>query len=122
MSGGRERAGDAFAEVYREFRDGLPGRLDSLRRALDRLSQCHEPPVVESLFLTAHSLKGAAPSFGAHELSAPAAELTEIARAWRERRADDPMETAQLERACDLLRRLEEAAARFVSRTGEDTR
>lgn len=120
MSDGRERAADALAEVHREFRDGLPGRLDSLRRALDRLREGREPAAVESLFRTAHSLKGTAPSFGAHELAAPAAELTELARAWRE--GEGPRDFTELKRARALLSRLREAAERFVSRTGEETR
>lgn len=120
MSDRQDRVGDALADVHREFRDGLPGRLDSLRHALDRLSQGHEPAAVESLFHAAHSLKGAAPSFGAHELSAPAAELTEIARAWRE--GGGPREVADLERARTLLRQLQEEAARFASRSGVERR
>lgn len=90
------------------------------------MGQGHERATVESLFRTAHSLKGAAPSFGADELAAPAAELTEIARAWRGGGGGEgrggPREAEELERARALLRRLEEAAARFVSRTGEETR
>lgn len=117
MRSGREPVDDALAQVHREFREGLAGRVSSLRRALERLTLGHEPAAVESLFHAAHSLKGTAPSFGAHELSAPAAELTEIARVWRE--AGGSRAGADLERARILVRGLEAAAARFVGRAGE---
>ena len=70
-------------EIIREFRDGLTERLEGLRTALRTLAKGFDPGAAESFYRTAHSLKGTAPSFGAHELVGNATALAELGFHWQ---------------------------------------
>ncbi|MGD8698326.1 MAG: Hpt domain-containing protein [Gemmatimonadales bacterium] len=102
---------ELLAEVYREFREGLPERLAQLREALDALADGYEPGATEVFYRTAHSLKGAAPSFGAGQLVDPAAALAETGRRWYEGGFVDGEE---LRTAIEELGRLDDAVGRYM--------
>ncbi len=112
----RERAEELLAEAHREFREGLSARVQHLRGCLERIAAGSGGEAVKGFFRMAHSLKGTAPSFGAHEVTGPAADLTELGRAWCERRASP--EERDLERARVALQQLDDAARRFVESGG----
>ncbi len=103
---------ELLAEVYREFREGLPIRLAEIRAALEALADGYERGATEVFYRTAHSLKGAAPSFGAEELVEPAAALAETGRRWFEGGFVDDEE---LRIALQDLGQLDEAVERYVS-------
>lgn len=107
-SGGDE----LLAEIFKEFRDGLPERLEQIRSSLEALGGEGDAEAAEIFYRTAHSLKGTAPSFGAHELVAPATALAEIGRSWFE---GDVVEPAMLAAASEELARLEDAAGKYIS-------
>lgn len=102
---------ELLAEVYREFREGLAGRSAQMRAALEELKSGYEADATEAFYRTAHSLKGAAPSFGADELVGPATALAEAGRRWSEGGFVDDEE---LEAAFHDLGRLDEAVERYV--------
>lgn len=102
---------ELLAEVYREFREGLPERLAQLREALDVLADGYEPKATEVFYRTAHSLKGAAPSFGAEQLVDPAAALAETGRRWHEGGFVDGEE---LRAAIEELGRLDDAVGLYM--------
>ena len=66
-----------LAEIRLEFCRGLPDRLSTMRSALEALGDGNDPNMMELFYRTAHSLKGTAPSFGAHALVGPATALSE---------------------------------------------
>ena len=103
---------ELLAEVYREFREGLPARVAQMRAALETLSVGYERGATEIFYRTAHSLKGAAPSFGAERLVDPAAALAETGRRWFEGGFVDDEE---LRAALQDLEQLDEAVERYVS-------
>jgi len=111
----RKRARELLAEAHRDFRAGLGARVSRLSSAIDLLGTGYASDAAESLCRHAHSLKGAAPSFGADSLAEPAATLEALSRVWLERGA---VEGEELREARAALRDLEERAVRFVG-TGE---
>lgn len=111
----RERARELLAEAHRDFRTGLEARMSRLRSCIERLADSYESETAESLCRHAHSLKGAAPSFGADALAEPAATLEALSRGWIERGAIDGPE---LEEARALLSRIEKRARRFLEASG----
>lgn len=108
----RLTADELLAEAHREFREGLWARMDRLRACLEGISRGSGGEIVEIFFRTAHSLKGTAPSFGAYDLTDPAAELTEMGRRWSTQ-GTGPSE-GELARARVVLARLKDAARRFA--------
>ena len=98
-------------EVYREFREGLPARVAQMRTALETLAGGYEPGATEVFYRTAHSLKGAAPSFGAEQLVDPAAALAETGRRWFE---GGFVDDEGLSAAFQDLGELDEAVERYV--------
>ncbi len=108
----QEGMDELLAEIHREFRDGLPARLEQLRVALETLADGYDVDASEEFYRVAHSLKGAAPSFGADVLVAPAAALAETGQRWYEGGATN---RAELATAFEDLERLTGAVERFVS-------
>ncbi len=70
---------ELLAEVYREFRDGLAGRVETMRSALERLAGGYDAGAADTFYRTAHTLKGTAASFEADELVDPVQRYTERA-------------------------------------------
>ena len=103
---------ESLAEVYREFRLGLPGRLAEMRAALETLADRYEAGATEVFYRTAHSLKGAAPSFGAEQLVEPATALAETGRRWFE---GGYVDGEELRVAFEELGQLGEAMERYVN-------
>ncbi|UCC48042.1 MAG: Hpt domain-containing protein [Gemmatimonadota bacterium] len=106
-------ADELLEEIRREFRAGLPDRLEKMRSALEELARGYDQRAAEGFYRAAHSLKGAAPSFGAHELVEPAATLAELGLRWYEGGAVAAGEVAA---ALQVLERLKAEMQRFVSR------
>ena len=104
------KAEDAFAEVRREFADGLHGRLRAIHQALAVLARGYDPAMGEEFYLRTHALKGTAASFGASELANHAALLEEVGRRWKEQGRVAPEEAAT---ASAQLERLGVAIARY---------
>jgi HPt (histidine-containing phosphotransfer) domain-containing protein len=75
---------ELLAEIYREFREGLPERLDRMRAALEGLVATNDEEAAQLFYRTAHSLKGTAASFEATELVQPATTLAAIGLPWYE--------------------------------------
>lgn len=109
---------ELLTEVYREFREGLPARVARMRTALETLAAGYEPEATEIFYRTAHSLKGAAPSFGADQLVGPAAELAELGRRWYE---GGSVETDELRSAFYDLEQLSEAVEAYVMEMEDGT-
>jgi HPt (histidine-containing phosphotransfer) domain-containing protein len=109
----REEMDELLAEIHREFRDGLPARLEQMRVALETLADGYDATASEEFYRVAHSLKGAAPSFDADVLVGPAAALAETGQRWYEGGATDRVELAA---AFEDLERLTDAVEWFVSR------
>jgi HPt (histidine-containing phosphotransfer) domain-containing protein len=109
----QEEMDELLAEIHREFRDGLPARLEQMRAALETLADGYDADASEEFYRVAHSLKGAAPSFYADGLVGPAAALAETGQRWYEGGATD---RAELATAFEDLERLTDAVERFVSR------
>ena len=116
-SGGLEGGDDLLAEIYREFRDGLPARLETIRVSLEALAEGYDSEAAESFYRTAHSLKGTAPAFGAHGLVAPAAALADVGRRWFEEGA---VGAAEASAALEELERLRIAVERYAAETEGD--
>lgn len=108
---------ELLAEVYREFREGLAGRVEALQSALRRLAGGYDAGAADTFYRTAHTLKGTAASFEADELVEPAAALVEIGLRWLEGAELDLPEVAAASRR---LEELEEAVRRYVERAGGD--
>ncbi len=104
---------DRVAEVRREFCEGLPARLEGLRVALAALTQGYEQAMAETFYRKAHSLKGTAPSFDAHELAGHAAFLADLGRRWLKVKELTP---EQVSDASDELERLTSAVQRYRAR------
>ncbi len=81
---------DPLTLVRREFAAGLPDRVEKMRSALEVLEQSRDEGMIETFHRGAHSLKGTAASFGANDLSEPAAFLEDLGRRWREGGALSP--------------------------------
>lgn len=114
-TGGPGEMDEVLAQIYQEFRDGLPARLDRMRSALEPLVKRFEREAVETFYRTAHSLKGTAPSFGAHEVAEVAAALAAMGRRW----LDEGVAAAEdLSTSARELERLGEAADRYVASEG----
>ncbi len=99
----QQEADALLAEIHREFREGLAGRLDRLQTSLDRLAAGYEREAAETFYRTAHSLKGTAPAFGAQALVEPAVELSSLGRRWFEAEAVDPDEIPGAREQLELL-------------------
>lgn len=104
---------EILAEIHREFREGLPERLEEIRSALYALRDGYSHAAAELFYRSAHSLKGAAPSFAADELVDPASALAEVGRHWYEESAVNRVE---LEAALDDVDRLAVSIERFIGR------
>lgn len=103
-SGGLEGGDELLAEIYREFRDGLPARLETIRVSLEALAEGYDSEAAESFYRTAHSLKGTAPAFGAHGLVAPATSLADAGRRWFEQGELDAAEASAAFKELEQLR------------------
>ena len=90
---------------------GLPKRLDRIRSALEVLARHYDAAAAEDFYRAAHSLKGTAPSFGAHELVAPARALAASGRRWFEAGA---VTESELTAAFAEIERLAGAVQRFM--------
>lgn len=110
---GLSGADELLEQVRREFRGGLPDRLEKMRSALEELACGYDRGAAERFFRAAHSLKGAAPSFQAHELVEPAATLAEIGLRWCE---GGGLAAGEVAAAFQSLERLKAEMQRFVSR------
>jgi len=75
---------ELIAEIFKEFREGLPERVDTIRDSLETLADGYDAEAAELFYRTAHTLKGTAPSFGADGLVAPSAALADIGKRWYE--------------------------------------
>ena len=75
---------ELIAEIFKEFREGLPQRVETIRNSLETLADGYDVEAAELFYRTAHTLKGTAPSFGADGLVAPSAVLAEIGKRWYE--------------------------------------
>ena len=109
---------ELLAEIFREFREGLAERLETLRTALTKLAAGDQAAATELFYRTAHSLKGTAPSFDADELVDPAAELANIGLPWYEGATPGEDEVAA---AFLALERLAEAVQRYAKRMEDGT-
>lgn len=109
---------EILAEVYREFREGLAGRVETLRSALERLASGYDAGAADTFYRTAHTLKGTAASFEAGELVEPAKALADLGLRWFEGGALDPLE---VDAAFGHLERLVGAVQRYTERV-EGTR
>ncbi len=109
---------DLIAEIFRDFRDGLPVRIETMRSALEQLAQGFDPQAAEVFYRTAHSLKGTAPSFEAHELSERVAELADVGLRWHE---DGAFDAAEVPAAREGLERVREAAMRYTAEMEGDS-
>lgn len=105
-------ADELLARIRLEFCDGLPQRLSKMRSALEALGGGHDPEMVELLYRTAHSLKGTAPSFGAHGLVGPATALADAGRAWYQ---GEPVRSEDLGVALANLERLTVAVEQYTA-------
>ena len=99
-----------LASIRREFCDGLATRIETLRSAVIDLDAGYSVELADKFFRAAHSLKGTAPSFGAHELAEHAAILAEAGRAWV---SMGHTSTKQLRAAWREVEHLSAAAERF---------
>ncbi len=104
---------DPVAPIRREFSAGLPARVERMRSALDALARGYDAAMAETLYYAAHSLKGTAASFGAHELVDHAAFLAELGRLWLRVQA---VTTEQLSSASGELERLRMAIEQYRAR------
>ncbi len=107
---------DRVAEIRREFCEGLPARLEGLRVALGALTEGYEQVMAETFYQKAHSLKGTAPSFDAHELAEHAAFLADLGRRWLNDRELTPEEVSD---ASGELEQLTAAVQRYRARIEE---
>lgn len=99
-----------LASIRREFCEGLATRIETLRGALTELDAEYSAEAADRFFRAAHSLKGTAPSFGAHELAEHAANLAEAGRAWV---SASHISNEHLRAASRELEDLEAAAERY---------
>ncbi len=104
---------DPVAPIRREFSAGLPARVERMRSALDAVAHGYDAAMAETLYYAAHSLKGTAASFGAHELVDHAAFLAELGSRWLHTRAVTP---EQLSAASGELERLGLAVEQYGAR------
>ncbi len=104
---------ELLAEVSHEFSAGLPGRLETLRAALDELARGFEREVAEVFYRSAHSLKGTALSFGGREMADHAAALADTGHRWLKQAGVAPDE---LTTAMEEIERLGSAVARYRAR------
>ncbi|NIN71400.1 MAG: hypothetical protein GTO46_05580 [Gemmatimonadetes bacterium] len=108
---------ELLAEVYREFRDGLARRIDTIRSALERLASAYDAGAADTFYRTAHTLKGTAASFEADELVDPAEGLADLGLRWFEDGDLDPLEVSA---AFRHLEELEGAVQRYLERVEGD--
>lgn len=102
-----------LTEILREFREGLSGRLEDLRAALDTLAHSFDSNAAERFYRAAHSLKGTAPSFGAHELVGHAAALAELGSRWQKALSTSADDLTAASKELDELRT---AVEKYVGR------
>ncbi len=108
----QQNAEALLAEIHREFREGLAGRLERLRTSLERLAAGYELEAAETFYRTAHSLKGTAPAFGADALVEPAAALSSVGRRWFE---EERVNSEEISSAREHLERLRGETERFIA-------
>ncbi len=109
---------ELIAEIFKEFRDGLPERVDAIRNSLEALADGYDAEAAELFYRTAHTLKGTAPSFGADGLVAPSAVLAEIGKRWCEdRELDTKSATVALEEVEQLSIAVQEYIAEMEGKT-----
>lgn len=105
--------------LRRLFADGLPERMERLRRGLDGVAsdvaagRGPSPEDLEDLFLASHSLKGTAPGFGALTLGADAAALSDLVQEWG---PDAPPAAPALARARELVDRVAAGCDEVIAR------
>ncbi|NIR45692.1 MAG: hypothetical protein GWN99_14930 [Gemmatimonadetes bacterium] len=104
---------ELLAEVYREFREGLPVRLEALRSALTQLIKGWDETAADLFYRTAHTLKGTAASFDADELVTPATVLADLGLRWEEK---GTLDRGEIEQAVEELERLAAAIEGYVER------
>lgn len=107
-----QEADALLAEIHREFREGLAGRLERLHTSLEQLAAGYDREAAETFYRTAHSLKGTAPAFEAHALVEPAAALSSVGRRWFE---DGTVSPEQIAGAREQFARLEHETERFIA-------
>jgi HPt (histidine-containing phosphotransfer) domain-containing protein len=108
---------ELVAEIRREFCDGLPLRVETMRFALEQLAGGYDADAAEAFYRAAHTLKGTAASFEAEELVGPAAALSDIGMRWFEGGGLDPSE---MPAALEELERLREAVRSYSARMEDD--
>lgn len=114
-----ERSHDELvAEIRREFCEGLPGRLETMRLALERLAESYDAGAADKFYRTAHSLKGTAASFEADELVEPAAALTDVGLRWFE---GGRLDRGEVLAAFEYLELLVGAVRRYTARLEGNT-
>jgi chemotaxis protein histidine kinase CheA len=104
---------ELLEQVYREFREGLSQRLDTMRVALEGLAEAYSEESAELFYRTAHSLKGTAASFEATELVQPATTLAGIGLPWYD---GEVPQAEEIEAALESLEQLGEAVQRYTAR------
>lgn len=113
MANKEQQEADALlAEIHREFREGLPRRLEHLHTSLERLAGGYDREAAETFYRTAHSLKGTAPAFDAHALVEPAAALSSVGRRWFE---EETVNSEEIVSARENLERLRGETERFIA-------
>ena len=112
-----EHSDELIAEVHRDFRRGLPARVETMRAALERLAGGYDAGAAESFYRTAHTLKGTAASFEADELVEPSTALAEVGLRWFEGGSLDPLD---VDAATRHLERLVEAVQLYMERVEVD--
>jgi chemotaxis protein histidine kinase CheA len=108
---------ELLAQVYREFRDGLAGRVHTIRAALERLAAGYDAGAADTFYRTAHTLKGTAASFEADELVEPAKGLADVGLRWFE---EGELDLVEVKAAFRQLEELEIAVQRYVERSEGD--
>ncbi|UCC71215.1 MAG: Hpt domain-containing protein [Gemmatimonadota bacterium] len=108
---------ELLAEVRREFRDGLPSRVEKIRSALEQLAGGYDAAAADTFYRAAHSLKGTAASFEADELVGPAAALTDVGLRWFE---GGELDLTEVDAAFADLERLVGAIQSYSARLEDD--
>jgi chemotaxis protein histidine kinase CheA len=108
---------ELLAEVYREFREGLAGRVETMRSALERLARGYDAGAADTFYRTAHTLKGTAASFEADELVEPATALADVGLRWFD---GGELDRLEVDAAFGHLERLVAAVRRYTERAEGD--
>ncbi len=103
---------ELIAEIFKEFREGLPERVDTIRDSLETLADGYDAEAAELFYRTAHTLKGTAPSFGADGLVTPSAALADIGKRWYE---SGELDTKSATIALEALEQLSIAVQDYIA-------